>query len=296
MDQIDKENIGGYLLFYGETKDKLKPIEYLPKDINYKNIKLTDLKSDTFYFSIKLIDNNILPNISDFSNILEINKIILSDKNPPILDISLPEKVKTPKLDLKGRVYDNETAVVELKINEKVVNFSIDGSFNFVLDLNQGDNLIKFEVLDKAGNKLIKTYTVRYSIDIIKILLQIGNKIIYVNDSSYEMDVSPQIIEGRTYLPIRYILEPIGGTVEWNGNEKKVTIKHKSNIIELWIGKNTARVNGVNTPIDPSNPKVVPLIISGRTMFPVRFVAENLGCKVDYDSKYKLITIIYEIK
>jgi len=51
--------------------------------------------------------------------------------------------------------------------------------------------------------------------------------------------------------------------------------------------KNIAKVNGVDTPIDPTNPKVVPMIISGRTMLPVRFVAENLGCKVDWDTRYK---------
>ncbi|HOL83542.1 MAG TPA: copper amine oxidase N-terminal domain-containing protein [Caldisericia bacterium] len=45
--------------------------------------------------------------------------------------------------------------------------------------------------------------------------------------------------------------------------------------------------------MDPTNPKVVPMIISGRTMLPVRFVAENLGCKVDWDQDTKTVTITY---
>ncbi|MCX8094746.1 MAG: copper amine oxidase N-terminal domain-containing protein [Caldisericia bacterium] len=64
--------------------------------------------------------------------------------------------------------------------------------------------------------------------------------------------------------------------------------------MELWIGEKIARVNGINTPIDPNNPKVVPMIIQGRTMLPVRFVAENLGCKVEWESTTKTVTIIYE--
>ncbi|MBC7195354.1 MAG: copper amine oxidase N-terminal domain-containing protein [Caldisericia bacterium] len=123
--------------------------------------------------------------------------------------------------------------------------------------------------------------------------LQIGNKTMYVNDLPQEIDVPPQIVEGRTYLPIRWVAEPLGAEVNWDGKEKKVTISLKENLIELWIGKNMARINGVDTPIDPNNSKVVPMIISGRTMLPVRFVAENLGCKVDWDGTTKTVTITY---
>ncbi|MBC7195279.1 MAG: copper amine oxidase N-terminal domain-containing protein, partial [Caldisericia bacterium] len=45
--------------------------------------------------------------------------------------------------------------------------------------------------------------------------------------------------------------------------------------------------------IDPSNPNVKPLIISGRTMLPIRFIAENLGCKVDWDPNLKEVKITY---
>ncbi len=123
--------------------------------------------------------------------------------------------------------------------------------------------------------------------------LEIGNKIMLVNDIPQEIDVPPQIIEGRTLLPIRWVAEPLGATVGWDPNEKKVTVTLKDIVIELWINKNVARVNGINTPIDPNNPKVVPMIIQGRTMLPVRFVAENLGCKVDWDGTTKTVTITY---
>jgi len=123
--------------------------------------------------------------------------------------------------------------------------------------------------------------------------LQIGNKTMWVNDNEIEIDVPPQIVEGRTLLPIRWAAEPLGAEVGWDGDEKKVTVTLKDTTIELWIGKSIAKVNGVNTPIDPDNPKVVPMIINGRTMLPVRFVAENLGCQVDWDQDTKTVTITY---
>ncbi len=125
--------------------------------------------------------------------------------------------------------------------------------------------------------------------------LKIGSKIMYVNDTPLEMDVSPIIREGRTLLPIRYIAEPLGAEVGWDGTEKKVTVSLDDIFIELWIGRSTARVNGVEKPIDPNNPKVKPIIVPpGRTMLPVRFVAENLGCKVDWEQETRTVVITYE--
>jgi len=41
-------------------------------------------------------------------------------------------------------------------------------------------------------------------------------------------------------------------------------------------------------------PKVVPEIINSRTMLPLRFVVENLGCTVQWDGTTKTITITYQ--
>jgi len=36
------------------------------------------------------------------------------------------------------------------------------------------------------------------------------------------MDVAPIILEGRTLLPIRYVAEALGATVEWEAIEQKL--------------------------------------------------------------------------
>ena len=129
---------------------------------------------------------------------------------------------------------------------------------------------------------------------IIILKFQIGNRVMLVNDTQLEMDVAPTIIEGRTLLPIRYVAEPLGAIVGWDGYERKVTVSLDDIFIELWIGKSSARVNGEYKFIDPDNPKIVPLILNGRTMLPVRFVAENLGCRVEWSGVTRTVTIIYE--
>jgi hypothetical protein len=58
----------------------------------------------------------------------------------------------------------------------------------------------------------------------IKIILQINNKISYVNENKVILDVPPLIKDGRTFVPIRFIAESFGAEVKWDGNLKKITI------------------------------------------------------------------------
>ncbi len=130
--------------------------------------------------------------------------------------------------------------------------------------------------------------------DQIQVRLYVGNTIYYVEDELREMDAAPIIREGRTLLPIKYVAEAIGAKVAWSNTEKKVTVTLDKKVIELWIDKNTARVDGKSMLIDPDNKSVKPIIIPpGRTMVPLRFIVENLGCKVDWNGNTQEVKVTY---
>jgi uncharacterized repeat protein (TIGR02543 family) len=125
-------------------------------------------------------------------------------------------------------------------------------------------------------------------------VLQIGNSMFTVNGGSATLDSPPVIKNGRTLVPIRAIIEALGGTVGWDGMKREATVTLGKKTIALWIGKSVATVNGVSTPIDSTNAKVVPEIINGRTMLPLRFVTENLGATVNWEQSKQTITITYQ--
>ena len=208
------------------------------------------------------------------------------DTTPPTIEVNLPDVSEKEEIKVEGRTEEWGNLYVN---GEEILVYS-DGTFSFDLKLKPGMNELKFVAKDRAGNITEKTFTVIYRI-ILK--LQIGSKTMYINDEPKEIDVPPTIVEGRTLLPIRWVAEPLGADVGWDGKERKVIVSLNDTTIELWIGKPTARVNGIEKPIDPNNPKVVPMILNGRTMLPVRFVAENLGADVLWDGTTKTVTIIY---
>ncbi len=127
------------------------------------------------------------------------------------------------------------------------------------------------------------------------IRLQVGSQTYQVNGMSGQMDTAPMIIGGRTLLPIRYVADPLGAALGWSSGESKATVQMGGTLLELWIGNNQARVNGVNRYIDPFNHEVYPIIVPpGRTMLPLRFIAEALGCDVVWNPVDKSVTVTYE--
>jgi hypothetical protein len=68
----------------------------------------------------------------------------------------------------------------------------------------------------------------------------------------------------------------------------------KGRTLELWIGKNVAKLDGQSSSID-SDSQVVPVIMNGRTLLPLRFVAEALSLDVQWDPATKVITIAYTL-
>ena len=101
-----------------------------------------------------------------------------------------------------------------------------------------------------------------------------------------DLDVPPTIIEGRTFVPVRAVTEAIGANVDWDSATRIVTIERGETIITMTIDSLNAVVNGSAVQLD-----VAPVIIDGRTMLPIRFIAESFGLEVDWDSQLRNVII-----
>lgn len=124
----------------------------------------------------------------------------------------------------------------------------------------------------------------------VAISLQIDNPYMTVNGVEKEIDpgrgTTPIILNSRTLLPIRAVVEEIGGVVSWDGETQKVTLTHSTNTIELIIGNTSAYLNGVVNALD-----VAPQIINDRTMLPIRFIIESFGYEVGWIEETRVVTI-----
>lgn len=123
-----------------------------------------------------------------------------------------------------------------------------------------------------------------------------GSKSFTDNGEKKQMTAAPVLKGGKMYLVIRYVVEPLGGSIGFDKATSKVTISALGHTVEMWIGKSQAKVDGVDKPIDASNPKVAPFIEGGRTYVPLRFPVESLGRgSIDWFAKEKTAVLVFPL-
>lgn len=101
---------------------------------------------------------------------------------------------------------------------------------------------------------------------------------VYFNNQQLNFDVKPEIVKGRTMVPLRTIFEALDLTVYWYSETSKIVAEKEALKIMLTIGSDIATVNGKNVKIDAPA-----FIENGRTMVPLRFIAESTGANVKWD-------------
>ena len=107
-----------------------------------------------------------------------------------------------------------------------------------------------------------------------------------VNGEKIIFDVPPQLINNCTMVPLRKIFEAIGADVLWDGATQTVTATKGDQKITATINNTNAYVNGALKTLN-----VPPVIIEGRTLVPVRFIATALGANVEWNSKTNTVVI-----
>ena len=106
--------------------------------------------------------------------------------------------------------------------------------------------------------------------------LYIGSSSYTVNSISYITDTQPVVRSGRTYIPYRLLAEALGGAVNYDNTTQTITTVYGGTSIIMNIGSTSYTVNGTPQTMDAA-----PYINSdNRTMVPLRFLGEALGCKV----------------
>ncbi|MBR0277980.1 MAG: copper amine oxidase N-terminal domain-containing protein [Clostridia bacterium] len=102
-------------------------------------------------------------------------------------------------------------------------------------------------------------------------------------------DVEPQLINDRTMVPMRAIFEKLGALIDWDDATSTVTAVKDNTIVKISIGESTAYINNSAYTLD--SPAV---LVNDRTLVPIRFVSEALGCSVDWinmDKNYNRVLI-----
>lgn len=249
------------------------------------NVSMTLISDGIYVFSVQAKDRegNTDQNAPTYQFVL--------DTTPPLFSLSpYPGTTNLDKITLSGKTEEGSSVMM----NGQNLDIANDGSFSVEVNLILGNNTFQFIALDKASNSTVVNVEIkRQAFQSIIITMNIGSKKAIVNDTIVTLDSAPLIKQNRTFVPLRFIAEAFGANVQWIPEHKKIEIRLDHPLvkkqIELWVDQSTAYVNQIAYTIDAA-PFIIP---PGRTMVPIRFIAESMESKVEWFSITQTIKITF---
>jgi len=108
-----------------------------------------------------------------------------------------------------------------------------------------------------------------------------------INGAPVIFDVQPTLINARTMVPIRAVVEALGAEVGWDHETQTVTVTTAAgDVISCTIGSYILYIND-----EPVEMDIAPVVIGGRTLLPIRFVVEAMGATVEWDGGTRTVVI-----
>jgi hypothetical protein len=140
-------------------------------------------------------------------------------------------------------------------------------------------------VSESMGSKVDwKADTREVIIDNGKIKLQIDNINATVEGKMVRLDTAPFIVNGRTVVPLRFVSESLGYTVEWNSVDRSIVIRDKNGeVVADWVEDAIARARLEKKRIEEEErekreeerlAQIKPMVVSGFS-FEGRAVGDN---------------------
>lgn len=123
------------------------------------------------------------------------------------------------------------------------------------------------------------------------ITLTIGSPTMSVNGTATTIDAEGSratLYKGYTMLPLRSVVENMGGTVSWNAANQQITMKYNGSTVSMTLGSKTAYANGVAKSMS-----VAPFTDNGRTYVWLRSLEFFPGVTVDWRADTRQATVVY---
>ncbi|WP_338554060.1 stalk domain-containing protein [Paenibacillus sp. KS-LC4] len=149
----------------------------------------------------------------------------------------------------------------------------------------KGNVLVPFRsIFESLGAKVEwnnATQTVTATKDGKTIVLTIGSKIAYVNGVAITLSAAPQLVNGITMVPVRFVSEALGGLVEWNIAANSVVVFQSEPIIATTV-ESEKEAESEATSSSPILTKISKGITAPTDIVFVFDVTGSMGGVIDY--------------
>ncbi|WP_347451587.1 copper amine oxidase N-terminal domain-containing protein [Acetoanaerobium noterae] len=119
-----------------------------------------------------------------------------------------------------------------------------------------------------------------------EVSFRVGEATYVVNGAEKTMDSAAIVHGSRTMVPMKYAAEAFGAKVQWDKDTRTAVITHGEKVIKLPIDANIIYVGEEKIEMDTKA-----VVLEGRTMLPLAYIAQSLGLVTSWDGETKTVKI-----
>ncbi len=183
--------------------------------------------------------------------------------------------------------FSNTTANINVAADGKSAMLEMDGD-RMLVRITQGPSDAKFEVVDARPLPTSPNPDVQA-----EVLAAINEKKLMIHMVGIEnLNLTVEYVplhEGEG-IPAPQAIQPLDAwSVE--GSPDMITSQTLGDIVALKVDNPNAYAKGAKTYVDTANLDIMPLVQNGRTLVPVRFIAEKFGAEVGWDDATQTVSV-----
>jgi hypothetical protein len=134
----------------------------------------------------------------------------------------------------------------------------------------------------------IPAYSASVSSTTMYILLYIDRSEAFINDQMVTLDTPATIVDGRTFVPVKFLGDAMGLKVEWDDEDAVIRMETTNYNITLSPSNKEVYINNVLVPFDD-----VARIVDGRLLVRLTWLADYMGAKYQYNPELQRVDIVY---
>lgn len=211
--------------FYKDGKGRItlfEGSEHYSDGVKYSYIFFDNNKFEkmTMYYNGEEYFNKLNAKTYNNSDLLKDNSIL--DKSIKALPKINADGIYAEASKIVRKNLDSKNKKISILLNNKILNLSIDPVI-----ISSKTMVPLRSIADNFGAKTDwndKEKSITITLNDIKLVMYINNKVASINSTKKTLEVAPTLVNEKTMVPMRFIIEALGGDVSWIDSTKTASI------------------------------------------------------------------------
>lgn len=120
------------------------------------------------------------------------------------------------------------------------------------------------------------------------VVLYIDNKEAFLNGAEVTLEQAPNVLQGKTFVPAKFLGDALGIKVEWDAKTRTVYMETPTALIRLDTINKSAWVNDYWYKLDQ-----VATIVNGKVLVKLTWLSDYMGAKYTYNAELRRIDVLH---